>query len=234
MTTPRLLALQEADSAIDRSRARLADLHAGGELAAVRARADAAESRLGELRLRLDELGRDQSRFEHEIDSLTRKEQDEQTRMFDGSIVNAKELEALEHEIASVKKRRSDREDEVLAVFEIVERLEADAAAAERESIRLRAEAEEAAHSAAAELATVEADLARRTDERAAIALEIEPEVLELYESLRRQKKGIGAAALVDGVCQACHEHLSAVELDRIKRADGIRRCEHCRRILVV
>jgi len=72
MTTPRLLALQEADSAIDRSRARLADLHAGGELAAVRARADAAESRLGELRLRLDELGRDQSRFEHEIDSLTR------------------------------------------------------------------------------------------------------------------------------------------------------------------
>ncbi len=35
------------------------------------------------------------------------------------------------------------------------------------------------------------------------------------------QKKGIGAAALVDGVCQACHEQLSAVELDKLKRGDG-------------
>jgi predicted nucleic acid-binding Zn-ribbon protein len=234
MTTPRLLALQEADSAIDRSRARIEELQAGEELAAVRTRADAAESRLGELRLRLDELGRDQSRFEHEIDSLTRKERAEQTRMFDGSIVNAKELEALEHEIASVRKRRSDREDELLTVLEIVEQIESDATAAERESTGMRAEAEGAAHAAAEELAGLEADLVRRADERATIALEIEPDVLDLYESLRRQKKGIGAAALVDGVCQACHEQLSAVELDRIKRTEGIRRCEHCRRILVV
>ena len=56
---------------------------------------------------------------------------------------------------------------------------------------------------------------------------------LELYEDLRRQKKGIGAAALVDGVCQGCHEQLSAVQLDKLKRIDGVRRCEHCRRILV-
>jgi predicted nucleic acid-binding Zn-ribbon protein len=58
-------------------------------------------------------------------------------------------------------------------------------------------------------------------------------DLLELYEDLRRQKKGVGAAALVDGVCQGCHQQLSAVELDRLRRADGIRRCEHCRRILV-
>ena len=43
----------------------------------------------------------------------------------------------------------------------------------------------------------------------------IDPETLELYEELRPQKKGVGAAALVDDVCQGCHEQLSAVELDR-------------------
>jgi predicted nucleic acid-binding Zn-ribbon protein len=58
-------------------------------------------------------------------------------------------------------------------------------------------------------------------------------ELLELYEDLRKQKKGVGAAALVDGVCQACHEQLSALELAHLKRTDGIRRCEHCRRIVV-
>ncbi len=139
MTTPRLLALQEADTSIDRLHARRRALEQGAELAAVRSKADAAEARLGELRLQLDEIGRDQTRFEHEIDSMTQKEQAEQTRMYDGSIVNSKELEALQHEIASVRKRRSDREDELLALMELREQLEGDAAAAERETTTLRA-----------------------------------------------------------------------------------------------
>ena len=234
MTTPRLLELQHVDTAIDRLQARRRALEDGTELAVVREQADSAERRLGEIRLKLDELGRDQARFEHEIDSMTQKEQDEQTRMYDGSIVNAKELEALQHEIASTRKRRSDREDELLAVLEIREGLELEASEAERESTTLRAGTEEAAAEAGRELARVESELAEQTVEREAIATEIDPDVLELYGDLRRQKKGIGAAALVDGVCQACHEQLSAVELDKLKRSQGVRRCEHCRRILVV
>ena len=234
MTTPRLLALQDVDTAIDRLRSRIRSLEEGGELATVRAEADAAEERLGELRLKLDELARDQERYEREIDSMTQKEHAEQTRMYDGSIVNAKELEALQHEISSVRKRRSDREDELLAMLEIREQLEADAMAAERLSATLRTTAEEAAGAAGAERARVETELTDRVAERESIAPEIGSDVLELYEDLRRLKKGIGAAALVDGVCQACHEQLSAVELDKLKRGDGIRRCEHCRRILVV
>ena len=234
MTTPRLLALQEVDTAIDRLRSRVRSLEEGGELAVVRAEADVAEERLGELRLKLDELGRDQVRFEREIDSMTKKEQAEQTRMYDGSIVNAKELEALQHEISSVHKRRSDREDELLALLEIREQLEADAMTADRLTTTLRTTAEEAAGAAGVELARVETELIERVAKRGTIATEIEPDVLELYEDLRRLKKGIGVAALVDGVCQACHEQLSAVELDKLKRGDGVRRCEHCRRILVV
>ena len=70
--------------------------------------------------------------------------------------------------------------------------------------------------------------------ERPAAVATVDPEVLELYEELRPQKKGIGAAALVDGVCQGCHEQLSAVELSRVRCTDAIPRCEHCRRILVL
>ena len=234
MTTRRLLDLQEADIALGRLQARRRALEDGSELAAVRADADAADNRLGELRLRLDEIGRDQSRFEHEIDSMTQKEQADQQRMYDGSIVNAKELEALQHEIASVHKRRSDREDELLALLELRENLEAEAVAAERQASALRERAEEAASAATAELARIGTELSEGTAHRAAIAAAIDGELLELYDDLRRLKKGIGAAALVDGVCQACHEQLSSVELDKLKRAEGVRRCEHCRRILVV
>ena len=44
---------------------------------------------------------------------------------------------------------------------------------------------------------------------------------------------GTGAAALKDGVCQGCHQKLSAMELSRLKRGGGVKRCEYCRRILV-
>ena len=83
------------------------------------------------------------------------------------------------------------------------------------------------------ESASVAADLASATAEREGIAAEIDPETLELYEDLRTQKKGVAAAALIDGVCQGCHEQLSAMQLDKLKKTDGLRRCEHCRRILV-
>ncbi|MGH2629855.1 MAG: zinc ribbon domain-containing protein [Actinomycetota bacterium] len=234
MTTSRLLALQEADTAIDRLRERRRALEQGSDVVAARTEADVAESRLGELRLKLDELDRDQRRFEHEIDSMTQKEKAEQARMYDGSIVNAKELEALQHEITSVRSRRSDREDELLALLEIREGLEAQAIEAERASSSSRATVDDVAASALEELSRVEADLAERISERDVIVPTIEPDVLELYDDLRRQKKGVGAAALVDGVCQACHEQLSAVQLDELKRSEGVRRCEHCRRILVV
>ncbi|MDQ3209732.1 MAG: hypothetical protein M3Q20_00910 [Actinomycetota bacterium] len=234
MTTTRLLAIQGVDTAIDRLRSRILALEQGTELSAVRAEADSAEERYGELRLKLDEIARDQVRFEREIDSMTQKERAEQARMYDGSIVNAKELEALQHEISSVQQRRSDREDELLVLLEIREQLEADATAAEQVTTTLRAKAEEAAVAASDELARIDGEVTERVAERQALVPEIEPDVLELYEDLRRLKKGVGAAALVDGVCQACHEQLSAVVLDKLKRTDGIRRCEHCRRILVV
>jgi hypothetical protein len=228
-----LLRLQELDLTIDRAVAREAALRAGEGLRAQQSEADAAEGELGELGLKLDELGRDASRFEHEIDSLTQKAVDEERRLYDGSIANAKELESLQHDIENLKRRRSDREDELLALMEIREGVEAEAATARERSDALRAQVDRVAADAEAELGRLEDELAGRRAEREALTPTIDPELLELYEDLRRQKKGVGAAALVDGVCQGCHEQLSAVELDRLKRTDGVRRCEHCRRILI-
>lgn len=233
MDMARLLALQEIDTAIDRLSARKRTLESGGELAAARAEADTAERALGELRLQLDVVGRDQAKLEHEIDSLSQKAAAEDKRLYDGSIVNAKELESMQHEIENLKRRRSDREDEMLGLMEVREELERRAAEAHATSDALRARAEEVGGEALEELKAIEAELAAKTAARLAIPSEIDPGVLELYEDLRKQKKGLGAAALVDGVCQGCHEQLSAMELDKLKRTEGVKRCEYCRRILV-
>jgi predicted nucleic acid-binding Zn-ribbon protein len=229
----RLLELQALDSAIDRLQARRVQLEAGAEVADVRRRTEEAEGALGELRLALDEVQRTQSHMEHDVDSINQKASAEDKRMYDGSIANAKELEALQHEIASLRDRRSRTEDELLELMERREGLETRAAALESDVAALRARLEEVGGESARELEQVSEELRVRRNEREALAPELDPELLELYEDLRRQKKGVGAAALVDGVCQACNEQLSPLELDRLKKTDGIRRCEHCRRIVV-
>lgn len=232
--TRRLLDLQALDTAIDRLTARIRSLEAGEDLASARAEADSSETALGELGLGLDELDRDGSKLEHEIDSLSRKSAEEERRMYDGSVANPKELDAIRHEVENLKKRKGEREDELLVILEQRETLERSAEGARTRTEDLRARVDRVSGESEKELAAARAELEAAMAERATITLAMAPEVLDLYESLRTQKKGVGAAALIDGVCQGCHEQLSAVELDGIRHSDDIPRCEYCRRILVL
>jgi uncharacterized protein len=229
-----LLDLQELDTAIDRVTARAKALEAGDAVVTARDAADEAERQLGELRLRLAELSRDQQRFEHEIDSMSQKAAAEERRLYDGSVANARELDSIRHEVENITKRRSDREDELLALMELREGIEADERAAAGRSDALRAAVDDVESTSHEEADRVRAELEERAAARAALAATIDPELLELYEDLRPQKRGVAAVALIDGVCQGCHEQLSAVYLDRLKRSPDPKRCEHCRRILVL
>ncbi len=229
-----LLEIQEHDTAIDRLLARIDALESGGDVAAALAEANEAERVVGEIRLKLDELSRDQMRFEHEVDSMSQKAAAEERRMYDGSVANARELDSIRHEVDNLKKRRGDREDELLGLMEMREELEAQERAADERSTTLRAKVEEVGGVAAVELDRLTTEVKERTEARAALAAAVDPEYLELYEDLRPQKKGVAAVELVDGVCLGCHEQLSSVYRDRLKRVEGPKRCEHCRRILVI
>ncbi len=123
---------------------------------------------------------------------------------------------------------------ELLVILEEREGLEAREKEASAETDELRDRVQQVATASGDELASIAAELQGLQVERSALAAQLDPELLELYEELRAHKKGVGVAALVDGVCQGCHEALSSVELDHVKHEAGIPRCEHCRRILVV
>ena len=119
----RLLELQELDLAIDRLEHRRERLESGLDVAEARAAMEEAESRLGELRLALDAAAAEQRRLESEVDSMERKGAAEERRLYDGSIANVKELEALQHEIASLQERKARVEDDLLEVMERREEL---------------------------------------------------------------------------------------------------------------
>ena len=229
----RLLELQALDLAIDRLRARLAELETQEEVRQARARVAETEARLGELQLSIDAVAREQRRLESDVDSVEQKIEAERKRQFDGSVANPKELQSIEHEVQSLRGRKSRMEDGVIEKMEEREQLEARLPGLQAEAGDARERLAEIERTSAKELVEVERDLADRSAKRAVLGGGFDPDLLELYDELRRQKKGVAAVKLEDGVCGGCHQKLSPVYLDQLKRTKGIRRCEYCRRILI-
>jgi predicted nucleic acid-binding Zn-ribbon protein len=229
-----LLDLQEVDVAVLRLEARKRVLLAGEEVEAARDEVLKNENALGELGLELDRLSTEQRRVEYDVDALSQKAAAEEKRMYDGSVANAKELESMQRDIENLKHRRERLEDELLEYMEKREALETQIAAVRVSLEEASAVAKDISEGSDAELAEIEVKLTNFAAQRAGLAAGIDPELLELYDDLRAQKKGVGAAALVDGICQGCHEKLSSVQLDKLKHGGGIARCDTCRRILVL
>jgi predicted nucleic acid-binding Zn-ribbon protein len=230
----RILHLQELDSSIDRLVARSEELEEGEELRAAALKVQELEDRVGEIRLGLDSQRREQERLETEVASLDAKVGAEERRLYDGSVANPKELASIQAEVSSLRNRKGRIEDEVLEQMERREEMEGRLPPLESELAEARENLANLDSELAEELGQTTQSLAELRGEREALTLEFDEELLELYEDLRAQKRGIGAAALENGVCSGCHQKLSPLELERIKHSEGIRRCEYCRRILVL
>ncbi len=73
------------------------------------------------------------------------------------------------------------------------------------------------------------------TKEREVIAGSVPAELLKLYDKLRGQQGGIGAARLYQRTCQGCRQELAITDINEIRSAapTTVVRCENCRRILV-
>jgi uncharacterized protein len=230
----RLLALQELDTSIDRLVARRRHLESGRDVDEARAVVEKAEERVGELRMALDSIASEERRLDHDVSSLDQRIAAEQGRLYDGSVANPKELQAIQAEITGLKNRKSRLEDEELEQMERREELEGRLPPLESGLREARDRLDRLEETSEREVGEIGTGLEARRAKRQALLPEFDEELLELYEDLRASKKGIGAAALRDGVCLGCHEKLSPLYLDRLKRREGIRRCENCRRILVL
>ena len=230
----RLLELQAEDTAIKRLEERRASLPEARRLDEINANLTELDADLEIARKQHDEVSREVARLEGESGLLDEKIAREEARMFSGGVSNPKELSALQAEVESLKRKKSGLEDELLEAM-----LGRDQATVTIDG--LTKEREEAATEAADLGGVVEGltgeisgELATHTSARTGIAADVPPDLLKLYEQLREQKAGVGAAALEAGTCLGCHTKLPQRELERMRAEGGLQRCDNCRRILVI
>ena len=182
----------------------------------------------------VEALDRDIARLERDVEQVRARKERDSARLAAGT-GPARELEALQHEIESLNRRQRELED---AELELMERREQAQSALDGLDERLAATKAQLADTEAnrdralAEIAEQEA-VHRRSREPLAEALP--PDLLTLYERIRDDTGGVGAALLRGGRCGGCRLDLSGSEKARMRAAppDEVVRCEECRRILV-
>jgi uncharacterized protein len=230
-----LLVVQEHDSATDRLRHRRETLPEQARLAEVEQALAALDTSLAELNERRGEVARRQQRHEDELASVETKIADVDRRLYSGTITAPRELQALQADVGSLKRHRSDVEDQVLQAMQDREPLDAEIGRLDQERATLQNEADELRTTIAETTEAIDREMASELEARTAAAAAIPDDLLSQYERLRAKQDGVGAARLVNGRCSGCHLALPATELDRIRHEppDAVVLCDQCGRILV-
>ena len=230
----RLIDLQRIDSNILTLETKLKNLPEIEQLAAIAKRISEGQELLKSAELELGDVAVELKRSEIEVEQVSERIKKDESRLNSGQ-GSPKELEQMQHEIASLEKRKSDLEDGELEIM-----LRHDSAKAKVETLRsdeaglkqLELELNIRFENASTELKT---KLGEEIKLRESKSAEIEKSLLDLYEKIRGSAGGVGAALLVGNTCEGCHLSITPVELEKIKSqaADEVVRCEECRRILV-
>ena len=228
----RLLDLQAVDTALAQLAHRRRSLPELAEIETIAREISALADERARAQVAVDDLDRDISRFEKDIEQVrTRKDRD-QSRLNAGGAL--REIEGLQHEIATLNRRQSELED---AELELMEQRETAEAALTSVQKRLT-DAEERRSAAEARRDAAYAEIGKEQEFKAAsrgpLAADLPADLVTLYDKIRSET-GLGAALVRSGRCGGCRIELYGADLARVKAApaDEVVRCEECRRIMV-
>jgi len=229
----RLLDVQAIDTALAQLAHRRKSLPELAELDRLAREVAALDDERVRAQVAVDDLDRDITRMEKDVEQVRVRADRDRSRL-DVGTGPAKELEALQHELATLTRRQGELEDAELELMEEREQAQAtldDVAARLATARGQRADTEERRDQSLSEM---DKDRDWKSAARVPLVADLPAELVQLYEKVR-EATGIGAAMLRAGRCEGCRLELSGSERSRVKAAapDEVIRCEECRRILV-
>jgi uncharacterized protein len=231
----RLLDVQVLDAKVAQLAHRRRTLPELAEIETLTAEAATASDRIVVVETQRSDIGRELSKFETDIEQVRARSDRDQQRLDAGTVGSAKELESLQHEIGSLARRQRELEDAELEVMEQAEELDNALKSLREEQQSLQDRLIDAQRRRDAAFDEIARDLEFVERQRSAVVADVPTDLLALYDKLREQHAGVGAAALRARRCEGCRLELNNTDLGRIRDAaeDEVLRCEECRRILI-
>jgi predicted nucleic acid-binding Zn-ribbon protein len=230
----RLLDVQALDTRLQQLAHRRSASPSLAKVTEVEVRLADVHTSLVQSRTAAEDLRREVAKAEQDVEQVRTRAARDQQRL-DSGAVGAKDAQALVAELASLARRQEALEEVELDVMERLEAHEAALAELESAHAQLVAEKEAAESERDAELGDIDGTVAEVRAEREKAADGIDAGLLALYDKVRAQAGGLGAAALRGRRCEGCRLELNPGDLRAIaaKGPDDIVRCEECGRILV-
>lgn len=231
----RLLQVQDCDTRLAQLTHRDKTLPEAQALREAEQRQEQVHDDLVRAQTAASDLASEVARAEADVVQVRERMSRDQRLMDSGEIGDPKQLTSLQHELTSLVKRLADLEDVELEVMErqeaadkAVAQLQQEQAGVAEQIAALVAEVADLRAAIVADRAGVEAD-------RAAAVQGLPADLLALYDKVRADHDGVGAAPLYRGRCEGCRLQLppQEIEVARSAAADEVLRCEECRRILV-
>jgi predicted nucleic acid-binding Zn-ribbon protein len=144
--------------------------------------------------------------------------------------------------LLNIRSARQDISKIEESILELMDEAEALEAAVERARVEVRnadEEFREAENALKAEMADLQGKLTQKEALRAALAKEVEAEVLATYERIRGSRKGIGVTRVEAGgenqyYCTTCQMDVTVQDVTLAMRPETIGQCRSCNRILLI
>ncbi len=228
-----LLDLAATDRTISAAEHRRSHLPALATIADGEARAAVARRAVVAAETEVGDLKRSTDKLDAEVEQVKARARRDAERSASGS-ASAKELENLQHEIESLRRRQATLEDAELELMEQRENAEAVLETARRELAGIEAEVAAATAERDAAFVEIDAALTAERQTRAGLVPKFPDDVLALYDRIRGQGR-VAAGELVGGRCGACRIEIDRIALAELKAApiDAVVRCPECGAILV-
>ena len=228
-----LLELSDLDAELSRIAHRATHLPQREAVEQMQTEYTAANDRLAAVRIAVEDLNTQVSRFESEIEAVRQREDRDRSLLQSGA-TDAKQLSDLQHELETLERRQASLEDSLLEVMERREELQSQLSTELGAIEALQADLASAQQALDAACAEVDQARESQSSRRDALSATLDPDLSALYER-QRAGGGPGAGRLLGHRCGACRIEIGRGEMARISAAaeDELVRCPECGAILL-
>jgi len=173
-----------------------------------------------------------QKEAEWALEDITNRLKTQEQRLYNGTVVNAKELQSLQQEVQNLRAQQGRQEDRVLEVIDNVESLQ--------EMARYKLTAlqgveeiwKQESSSLIARSDQLEAHLQELQRKRGQLTSTIEAQLVERDDKMGRTKQGRAISRVEQNSCQWCRVILTPSELQHVRISTELQTCTNCGRIL--
>lgn len=224
-----LFSLQQVDSRLDQVHNRALEIE---KILSSNKELEQAQVTLAEAQKNLDANNHELQVAERQVQEQLVKIEQTEAALYGGKIRIPKELQDLQNEATSLKKHLIVLEDRQLEHMENVDIAQEGLSNAHILVEQARAVWIEQTAQLQNELTQIQNLRLRLEAERNAALSPIPPDLLFVYENLRKQRNGVAVARVSGKSCSACGTTLSPAVLQSVQSSQTIIRCPTCSRIL--